>query len=294
MSQQHEPSVIARVTSDAALAVGADYADAHELNDNEFTLESDEPVDVLTQPIKLPMRRTGAPPPPPRAAGHAGHAGHKSPPALRKSHAPRDQNEPREMLEQREPREPRARVPSTSGVFPAPAANLEEANTQLMAARTEIARLAKQMRARDAYLSELERALDASTRQLEQAGIGTVENAAKLLGRLRGQAFRIAELESDFRQATLELVRLRAAARGGAPDRDDLRRIRGIGPRFAEQLGELGFVSFGLIAGWTEADVSRVSERLRIRPERIERDGWIAQARSLHDAAHQVSALQAI
>jgi predicted flap endonuclease-1-like 5' DNA nuclease len=272
MSQQHEPSVIARIGSEAEHAIGAEYADAHELNDNEFTLESDEGGDVLTQPIKLPFRRPSAPPPPPRAA-------RQTSPSPNGAANGRAQNGHPERA-----REPRARVPSTSGVFPAPAASLEEANTQLTVARGEIARLAKQMRARDAYLSELERALDASTRQLEQAGIGTLENAAKLLGRLRGQAFRIAELESDFRQTAFELARLRAAARGGASERDDLRRIRGIGPRFAEQLAELGFVSFGLIAAWSEADVSRVSERLHIRAERIERDGWIAQARTLHDA----------
>jgi hypothetical protein len=79
------------------------------------------------------------------------------------------------------------------------------------AAREEIARLQTQMRARDAYLRELERALDASTRQLQASGIGSVEDAYRLLGRLRGQAFRIAELESELRQAQQTLAQQKPA-----------------------------------------------------------------------------------
>jgi len=65
--------------------------------------------------------------------------------------------------------------------------------------RAELERLRTQMRARDAYLSELERALDANTRQLEAAGISSADDVYRLLGRVRGQAFRIAELESELR-----------------------------------------------------------------------------------------------
>lgn len=64
------------------------------------------------------------------------------------------------------------------------------------------------MRARDAYLAELEHALDASTSKLEASGIGTIDDAHKLLGRVRGQAFRIAELESELRSMELRLSRL--------------------------------------------------------------------------------------
>jgi len=64
------------------------------------------------------------------------------------------------------------------------------------------------MRARDAYLAELERALAASTHQLESSGIGSVEDAHRLLGKLRGQAFRIAELESELRHMEQRLSRL--------------------------------------------------------------------------------------
>jgi hypothetical protein len=87
---------------------------------------------------------------------------------------------------------------------------------ELAAAREELARLQAQMRARDAYLGELERALDASTRQLEASGIGSVEDAHRMLGRLRGQSFRIAELESELRHARQALARLQKTPRAKA------------------------------------------------------------------------------
>jgi hypothetical protein len=80
-------------------------------------------------------------------------------------------------------------------------ASLQPPAAELAAAREEITRLRAQMRARDAYLKELERALDASTRQLEASGLGSVLDAYRLLGKVRGQAFRIAELESELRKA---------------------------------------------------------------------------------------------
>lgn len=88
-----------------------------------------------------------------------------------------------------------------------------EASGELHAIRLELARLQSQMRARDAYLAELERALDASSRQLSAAGLANVEDAYALLGRVRGQAFRIAELESELRHARQARSRLPAPAR---------------------------------------------------------------------------------
>jgi hypothetical protein len=85
---------------------------------------------------------------------------------------------------------------------PTPSAAAGPLPLDVIAAHAEIARLQRQMRARDAYLVELERALNASTRQLEAAGLGSVEDALRLLGRVRGQAFRIAELESELRQVS--------------------------------------------------------------------------------------------
>ncbi|KUP93830.1 NADH-quinone oxidoreductase subunit E [Tritonibacter horizontis] len=68
------------------------------------------------------------------------------------------------------------------------------------------------------------------------------------------------------------------AARGGQAD--NLKLLKGVGPKLEETLNELGFFHFDQIAKWTEAEVAWVDARLKFKG-RIERDGWIAQAAQL-------------
>jgi predicted flap endonuclease-1-like 5' DNA nuclease len=172
-----------------------------------------------------------------------------------------------------------------SGIFPLlsipPAAS-----EALAAAQLELQRLRTQMRARDAYLRELEHALATSTRQLSAAGLESPEDVARLLGRVRGQAFRIAELESEVRSLTTSLAERRNTFRPS----EELQRVRGIGRRFAEQLGELGFGSLRRIAACTDADVALIAKRLRITRERVVRERWVEQASLLIDKSDGVSA----
>ncbi|KIC39498.1 NADH-quinone oxidoreductase subunit E [Leisingera sp. ANG-M7] len=67
-------------------------------------------------------------------------------------------------------------------------------------------------------------------------------------------------------------------ARGGLPD--DLKLLKGVGPKLEEKLNELGFFHFDQIAEWTGAEVAWVDARLKFKG-RIERDGWIEQAKRL-------------
>ena len=68
------------------------------------------------------------------------------------------------------------------------------------------------------------------------------------------------------------------APRGGKAD--DLKLLKGVGPKLERLLNELGFYHFDQIASWTPAQVAWVDERLTFKG-RIERDGWIAQAGEL-------------
>jgi predicted flap endonuclease-1-like 5' DNA nuclease len=61
---------------------------------------------------------------------------------------------------------------------------------------------------------------------------------------------------------------------------DDLKRIRGIGPRNAGRLHELGIWHFGQVAAWTDENVKWVGSYLA-SAGRIQRDNWVAQAREL-------------
>jgi predicted flap endonuclease-1-like 5' DNA nuclease len=70
-----------------------------------------------------------------------------------------------------------------------------------------------------------------------------------------------------------------AEAAGG--DGDDLTRIKGLGPKLAEQLNGLGVTRFAQIAAWDEAEIDRIDAQLGRFQGRIRRDDWQAQARLL-------------
>jgi NADH-quinone oxidoreductase subunit E len=70
-----------------------------------------------------------------------------------------------------------------------------------------------------------------------------------------------------------------AAARGGKPD--DLKQIKGIGPKLEEMLHSMGYFHFDQIAAWTPAEVAWMDENLEGFRGRVTRDEWVAQARIL-------------
>jgi len=65
------------------------------------------------------------------------------------------------------------------------------------------------------------------------------------------------------------------AAAGG-----DLKRLSGVGPALEKKLIAAGVTSLEQVAAWTEADVTKIDEELSFKG-RIEREGWIAQAKEL-------------
>lgn len=97
-----------------------------------------------------------------------------------------------------------------------------------------------------------------------------------------------AELASAARALGAEIAMLRARVdelekRGGGTrgTPDDLRRVRGIGPRFESSLLAHGIESWAQIAAWTDADVDAMAKAIGATPERIRREGWVASARRL-------------
>jgi NADH-quinone oxidoreductase subunit E len=70
-----------------------------------------------------------------------------------------------------------------------------------------------------------------------------------------------------------------AAARGGKPD--DLKIIKGIGPKLEVLCHSLGFYHFDQIANWTAAEIAWVDDNLEGFKGRVTRDQWVAQAKVL-------------
>jgi len=67
--------------------------------------------------------------------------------------------------------------------------------------------------------------------------------------------------------------------RGGKPD--DLKKIKGVGPKLEKLVNELGFYHFDQIAKWTEAEIAWVDENLKGFKGRVSRDTWVEQAKLL-------------
>ncbi len=75
----------------------------------------------------------------------------------------------------------------------------------------------------------------------------------------------------------------RPQALGGPRDggADDLKQIKGIGPKLEVLCHDLGFYHFDQIAAWTEAEVAWVDDNLEGFKGRVTRDDWVAQAKVL-------------
>ena len=71
---------------------------------------------------------------------------------------------------------------------------------------------------------------------------------------------------------------LLSEARGGQAD--DLKQIKGVGPKLESALNELGIFHYDQIAGWSAAEAAWVDDRLSFKG-RVARDGWIEQASAL-------------
>ncbi len=68
------------------------------------------------------------------------------------------------------------------------------------------------------------------------------------------------------------------APRGGKAD--DLKLIKGVGPKLEQTLNKLGFYHFEQIMVWTPENIAWVDDHLKFKG-RIERDNWIEQAKML-------------
>ena len=67
-----------------------------------------------------------------------------------------------------------------------------------------------------------------------------------------------------------------AVARAGKPD--DLKLIKGVGPKLEALLHSLGFFHYDQIAAWTAAELAWVDDNLEGFKGRASRDGWVEQA----------------
>jgi predicted flap endonuclease-1-like 5' DNA nuclease len=90
----------------------------------------------------------------------------------------------------------------------------------------------------------------------------------------------------DDKSAVLARIRERASlvnfdriGRASEGEKDDLQRIKGIGPFIEEKLNSIGIRTFRQIASFVPEDEDQVNEAIEFFPGRIRRDEWSRQAR---------------
>lgn len=89
------------------------------------------------------------------------------------------------------------------------------------------------------------------------------------------------ELVANVPVAKAEPVNIPTPQPVGNTAPDNLKMIKGVGPKFEGWLHDHGITRFAQIAGWSEAEIDRHAEELGARGGRIRADDWVGQARVL-------------
>jgi large subunit ribosomal protein L21 len=107
-------------------------------------------------------------------------------------------------------------------------------------------------------------------------GAGSVAGVAAAAAALKKAAKPAAKTEEAPKAAKPKAAPKAAKADGA----DDLKQLSGVGPALEKKLHAAGVTTFAQIAAWTDADVAAMDEQLSFKG-RIEREGWIDQAKEL-------------
>jgi predicted flap endonuclease-1-like 5' DNA nuclease len=168
------------------------------------------------------------------------------------------------------------------GSTPRPGAIIETAPlSELTGIRTQLEEAKRALLVKEAETWTLIAQRDARIAEAEAARAATKDRAAEL-GELEALKAKMVEKDARIQElqeklAKLEVELAAAHAGGGAPE-DDLKQIRGIGPAFERELKRLGVRTFAQIAAWSDADIDGIAPKIKARPDRIRREGWVASA----------------
>lgn len=89
-----------------------------------------------------------------------------------------------------------------------------------------------------------------------------------------------AVLSDTEKEERLNIIKS-AMGQGSADNKDDLKLISGVGPKYEETLNGIGIFTFEQVSKMTPEAIKAVEEITNYFPGRIERDNWIGQAKKL-------------
>ena len=178
---------------------------------------------------------------------------------------------------------PLARVPERNGAAgttaPASTASSPQARATDTALAAEHARIVRAAAAENAALRR-ERTTDAAELMQLRAFADERHTLLRELADARTELARYREIVVDLEDNAPPLL-LDAP---NAPD--DLKLIVGVGPVLERMLQRLGIGTYRQIARWSDHDIDTFDARLPEFRGRIRRDGWVTQARSLHQSKY--------
>jgi small subunit ribosomal protein S2 len=110
--------------------------------------------------------------------------------------------------------------------------------------------------------------------EIEEVAVAVVEEVAAPAAEAAPAAAEAAPAAAEAATAAVKFL----DAPNGEPD--DLKKISGVGPVIEEKLHGLGIYHYSQIAAFTADDIERVDTELNFKG-RIERDDWLAQAKTM-------------
>lgn len=147
--------------------------------------------------------------------------------------------------------------------------------------------LIERYKVRNEEAEQLEADLARARLRIEELESDSVENQTRI------EPVRNPEILTDGRDASNDPSDKEVNGQSGSaenPDddqprtlRDNLKKIKGVGPAIEKTLNEMGIFRFQQIADMSEYDIDRVAQRLKGFHSRIYRENWIGQARELSD-----------
>jgi len=129
----------------------------------------------------------------------------------------------------------------------------------------------------------LKKAADTATGAAASAAETVKDTADRAVSTAAGAAETVADTASDAASSAKDMVTdaidaLKPKIAAAVGDPDDLRKIKGVGPKLNTLLGTLGVSRYDQIAAWTAADIAEVDAHLGNFKGRVSRDNWTDQA----------------
>jgi small subunit ribosomal protein S2 len=120
-------------------------------------------------------------------------------------------------------------------------------------------------------------ALDGMAAQMGSAGVDLGELVDAPVEEVLDTVEAPKEIEEDITEA----VGTKPALFTEAPsEKDDLKKITGVGPKLEEAMNKLGVYQFAQVASWTNDEIMWIDDSLSVKG-RIERDDWVGQVSEL-------------